>query len=146
MTTRTSTSAGQTAHTWALHTSTYCTPRRPYRTSFKPGMPNIMFALSSSAGRLFSVATACVLAVSAVALGCSSDPEDDGSGLVTAPAYQPVPAPSQNPLPPGAGPRGDSGTTPPPPPPPPVDASVDAAVPDTAPPPADTGPVDAPTG
>ncbi|MBK6460697.1 MAG: hypothetical protein IPF92_06785 [Myxococcales bacterium] len=102
---------------------------------------------SRSERRIVTVvaATAYVAAAAAFAFGCSSDPEAEGGGLTPAPSYQPVSAPSQNPLPPGVVPRTD-GSAPVTPPPPPKDAAPDTVAPDTAPPPADTGPADAPTG
>jgi hypothetical protein len=95
-------------------------------------------------GRLAAFASVTLVPLSLLFLACSSDDEDaNANGVPLPPAYEPVEAAAQAPLPPGAGGPRDSGI--PPTPPPPMDAGrdtsppVDASVPDTAPADAATG-------
>jgi len=95
--------------------------------------------------RLSFFAGALLFPLAALA-ACSSDEEGtNGNGAAIAPDYVPVEASAQNPLPPGAGPRPDSGIVTPPPAP--VDAGRDTSTPmDATVPPADTGASDGSVG
>lgn len=103
---------------------------------------------SSRWARLFFFGAALSFPLAAL-VACGSDDDEQNGSSATVTDYVPTEAAAQNPLPPGAGPRPDTGVVTPPPPPPTdaagdTSAPMDVNVPETSP--TDAGAADGTVG